>query len=312
MVDYAAIKLQSDAIQSMTNDVSGRPFVMVFGTTMAAASVGAPYTAMRSLGPSFRSLGLNTTCIVWVRDSQPRAGYPGDQIKQCNEGETRAVDGVVMGGGTWKVLTLTSKNATSVEMLVNHIHSVGKAGVLYMDAMGTTGNVSVDLVPAPASPRPWPGSLLSEMLFPESSMTEDMIFFRSKTDAEAASGYAADLMMPHVPMVETSMFLAWDTPMSSALFNDAAEWSHSIEVSKLNRSSATTFVSMQQQQQQQQPSSPAAQYTQFIVNSLLNRDAGTARDVRLMDREDLPYPVSEGFPRAECDADASICCKNWV
>ena len=330
MVDYAAIRLQKLAILNMSNSrenmhggSSTRPFVLVVGTTMASSRIGAPYSAMQAMGLSFRSLGLNTTCIVWVRDSA------AENMDWC-----QGVGGPLQTDD-WRVLVLSSKNATSVEMLVNHIMDVGGVGVMYVDATVTTTTTAVPSSPTipappppptpittPAPPQPaistngttmtmtttsrrsegWPTSLLEKMLVGVNTEA-DMVFFES-----LSSGTGEGLDMPHMPVVDLSMFLVWNTPVSYAMFKDAAEWSHTIEMQEdeKKKTNQSQHLSLSTQKK--------PQYTRFIVNSLLNSEGrGEFRDhVRLMPHADLPAPVSDGFPVSECDPGAGVCCKKSV
>ncbi len=241
-VDYVLIEKNRGDVMFMSNLVNhgGRmvPMVLVIGIDDSDDDYGV---ILSYLSPKFKSMGLNTTAVLWGKNST----YPKEQCTYDN--------------GDWDLLTMSSLNATSLEYLINYLTEIMKVSVFYLDA----DDISKDMVSSSFS-------LDMYSLFPPSGASEDILISKyrwlpptisypgqngSITKVDLIQDQPRDdiLQPPLVPLIDPAIMVVWYTQPSVNLFRDAAAWQHSVEV--------------HQKEEKIPQKSPA---TSFVLNMLLN------------------------------------------
>lgn len=199
-------ELEKHQIAMVTNhvtDMSGNPspFVLVLATSEMDGTFGMINDLLERMTPTFRLFDLNTTGILWVTDSNKYGG--GGEL--CDHGR-------------WMLHTMSLKNATCMECLVNFLVNRMHVGVMYF-------KVQSDNFEGPLH------SLVSEWMTRHGS--EDIVVVSSTTQTNPGGHYT--LVPPIMPsFMRSDMFMVFETPNSVSLFSDACMWFESIR-SKLGQ-----------------------------------------------------------------------------
>lgn len=218
-MDYVLIETNRGEIMDMSNLVNhgGKvvPMVLVIGIDEESDDYG---TILTYLSPKFKAMGLNTTAVLWGKNST----FP---TERC-----------MYGGGDWDLLTMSSINASSLEFLLNYLTEIMKVSVFYLDA----DDISTDLIKNSFS-------IDTYTLFPPSGASEDIIISKYRwmpptisfpnkngtmTKVDVIQDEPRDdiLQPPLVPLIDPAIMVVWNTQPTITLFRDAAAWQHSVEV----------------------------------------------------------------------------------
>ena len=209
---------ESGAQGSMT------PLALVVAVTQEGADAGLHNDVLHALAPGFDAMGLNRTAVVWVLDSREEPPQGG------------------VGGG-WSIITLTRHNETTVEGLLATLVSEMQVGVLYVDSASVVLTVGGG------------DGLLQEVL--DRDIGEDLALLPVSKDIGGRRGasngsvgvvcpdpqYRAPAMEPPVvPLVDTSLLLAWPTVGSRGLFKDAEGWVRAHGSARAQPPGSTSFA----------------------------------------------------------------------
>ena len=202
-MDYVSMDKHKTDIMSVSNLVRHDGHTITLLLVLGVQS--SPYSPVLShLRKGFVELGLNTSAVLWVKDSQ------------ATSFQTQH---------SWKLLTM---NASTPETLISHLlDDMGVAGVLYMDTDAVSRNLrlgtfSVDLGNLLRNSRALPDELIvTPYKWPSSTGA-------ANTTTTTERNPQDDLLHPpSLPLIDLCILLAWNTPHVVTLFRQAAQWQHS-------------------------------------------------------------------------------------
>lgn len=256
-MDYVSIEKNRGDIWELSNLVAHGgfgpkiPLLLVIGVD-TEVSPNSWKPILSYLTPGFRDNGLNTSAVLWGKNST----YPAENCVYDN---------------TWTILTMSSINASTPENLINYLTEIMKVSVFYLDADA----VSKDLFTSGGSSF----NIDIYQLFPPNGASEDIILAKYRwipptttvtfssnngsipqpttTTTTTSSVEPRDdiLQPPLVPLIDPSLMVVWNTVPAVTLFRDAAAWQHTVDVHRKEQGLETSSLSSS---------------SSFILNMLLN------------------------------------------